>query len=71
MSTPDSTARENPAGQLGGIQPLTCMECGIENPPATQTCHGNMDHYVGTDRGCPNCGRTVAACNLRPCSEFR
>jgi hypothetical protein len=71
MSTPDSTGRENTAGQLGGIQPLACWECGIESPPPTQTCHAGMDHFVGRDRGCPHCGRTVAACALRPCPEFR
>jgi hypothetical protein len=30
-----------------------------------------LDHFVGTGRGCPNCGRLMAACLLRPCSVWR
>jgi hypothetical protein len=29
------------------------------------------DHFVGTIAGCPDCGRTLAACTARPCSPRR
>jgi hypothetical protein len=41
------------------------------------TCNGGTaggmarDHFVGTEEGCPNCGRLMAACRLRPCSAMR
>ena len=58
-------------------EPATCADCGAVNPPPEMTCHGGepggilRDHFVGTDRGCPHCGRLVAACALRPCSVWR
>jgi len=58
-------------------EPVTCLECGTVTPPPEMTCPGATpdgilrDHYVGTGRGCPNCGRTEAACSRRPCSAWR
>ena len=54
-----------------------CLACGTVNPPPEMTCHGGSpggvlrDHFVGTDCGCPHCGRLAAACSLRPCSAAR
>ena len=56
---------------------VTCLACGITAPPPEQTCDGGTpgselrDHFVGTDHGCPNCGRLAAACARRPCSAMR
>jgi hypothetical protein len=58
-------------------EPVTCLDCGMVNPPAEMTCDGGTpggtprDHFVGDDVGCPHCGRLVAACTLRPCSAWR
>jgi hypothetical protein len=58
-------------------EPVTCLDCGMTDPPPEQTCHGGTpggelrDHFVGDDRGCPNCGRLMAACARRPCSVMR
>jgi hypothetical protein len=55
----------------------TCLDCGMVNPPPEMTCNGGRtgatlrDHFVGDDKGCPSCGRLVAACALRPCQEVR
>ena len=57
--------------------PAACLDCGMTGPPAEMTCDGGMpgdvlrDHFVGTDRGCPNCGRLTDACVARPCSARR
>lgn len=57
--------------------PPRCLDCGMVNPPPEMTCDGGTpgghlrDHFVGDDKGCPSCGRLVAACVLRPCQEFR
>ena len=48
-----------------------CIGCGMVNPPPEQDCTGGRDHHVGTDRGCPNCGRLMMACARRPCSAMR
>jgi len=58
-------------------EPAACLDCGLVDPPPEQTCDGGTpggmprDHRVGDDRGCPNCGRLVAACSKRPCSVWR
>jgi len=57
-------------------EPVTCEDCGMVNPPPEQTCGtgkpgGLRDHFVGTDRGCPNCGRLMLACARRPCQAMR
>lgn len=45
----------------------TCLECG--NAAESCTC---SDHpFIGTDKGCPNCGRTISDCAASPCSAFR
>lgn len=51
--------------------PPACQECGMAGPPPEQTCRNGMDHYVGTGRGCPWCGRLLSACARRPCSVMR
>lgn len=60
---------------MGTLLQLTCLACGKTNPPPEQTCPaGGMlltDHYVGTANGCPHCGRTIRACEKRPCSMYR
>jgi len=56
--------------------PPVCLDCGMAHPPPEMTCDGGTpggiprDHFVGA-LGCPNCGRLVAACRLRPCSAVR
>ena len=52
-------------------EPVTCLTCGMVNPPPEQSCKNDLDHFVGTDRGCPNCGRLMLACARRPCSAMR
>ena len=63
-------------------EPLTCLDCGMADPPPEQTCPGPRrpgrpgitvmrDHYVGTERGCPACGRLELACVRRPCAARR
>jgi hypothetical protein len=57
--------------------PVTCLDCGAVNPPPEMTCDGGTpggilrDHFVGDDKGCPNCGRLMGACARRPCSVWR
>ena len=51
-------------------EPLTCLDCGMVNPPPEETC-GHRDHFVGTAHGCPHCGRLMAACRIRPCSAVQ
>ena len=57
---------------------VRCQACGMADPPAEMTCDVGtpdgmppVDHFVGTDAGCPGCGRLVRACALRPCSARR
>jgi hypothetical protein len=56
---------------------VTCLDCGMVNPPPEQTCTGTRergfprDHFVGDDVGCWNCGRRREACRRRPCSARR
>lgn len=58
-------------------EPPACLACGAVDPPPEMTCDGGSpggilrDHFVGTDRGCGNCGRLVEACVIRPCSARR
>jgi hypothetical protein len=51
--------------------PPTCLECGMTDPQPDQVCTDGRDHYVGVDRGCPECGRLMLACARRPCSAMR
>jgi hypothetical protein len=46
---------------------LTCLVCGIPDPPPDPTCHHGLDHRVGRAAGCPHCGRLPRACAWRPC----
>ncbi len=58
-------------------EPVTCLDCGMTDPPPEQTCHGGTpggelrDHFVGDDKGCLHCGRLMLACARRPCSVMR
>ena len=45
----------------------TCRACGVAEPPPDPTCTGGRDHRVGTEAGCPHCGRLPQACARRPC----
>ncbi len=46
---------------------LTCLVCGMPDPPPDPTCHHGLDHRVGRAAGCPHCGRLPQACAWRPC----
>ncbi len=46
---------------------LTCLVCGMPDPPPDPTCHHGLDHRVGRAAGCPHCGRLPRACAWRPC----
>jgi hypothetical protein len=59
------------AGRRLAGKGLTCLECGVADPPADQTCGQGRDHRVGTEAGCPSCGRLVLACHWRPCAARR
>lgn len=58
-------------------EPVTCLDCGMMDPPPEQTCTpevlGGRDHFIGADheRACPHCGRLMLACARRPCSAVR
>ena len=52
----------------GETPAATCLRCRMPDPPPEMTCTGGRDHRVGAVAGCPQCGRTVAACAARPCS---
>lgn len=56
---------------MSEAEALTCLDCGMTDPPPEQTCRNDLDHRVGYDRGCPNCGRLMAACLRSPCSAWR
>ena len=53
-------------------EPVTCLRCGMTDPPPEQTC-GTLDHFIGAghDLACPNCGRRASVCAKRPCSVMR
>jgi hypothetical protein len=52
---------------------VTCLRCGMADPPPEMTCRNEMDHRIstGSDSACPNCGRLMLACARRPCSVMR
>jgi hypothetical protein len=50
--------------------PVTCLWCGMADPPPDPTClvgQDLIDHRVGTAAGCRYCGRLQEACARRPC----
>jgi hypothetical protein len=52
----------------GAGQVLTCLECGMTDPPPEMTCTTiGYDHRIGLAAGCPACLRLKAACAARPC----
>jgi hypothetical protein len=57
-------------------QPVTCLHCGIPDPPPDVTCDLGTgatlrDHMPGTEHGCPSCGRVTEACVGSPCQDRR
>jgi hypothetical protein len=58
-------------------EPVTCQHCGMPGPPPDQTCDLGVpgttlrDHFVGTEHGCPSCGRLTEACLRSPCQDRR
>jgi hypothetical protein len=65
--------RERPIRPDGSVLPrtaVTCWGCGRRDPGGEPDCaasSGPRDHYVGVRHGCAHCGRTLAACDERPC----
>ena len=64
MATSSSTGRQmTEEAAAVATYPVTCADCSAVNSSPEQTCHGagagriRRDHFVRTDRGCPDCGR--------------